>query len=212
LGSLSKGVRSVLKRLYKEKFFVCNWDIDLNTEVKNATFVVFDTETTGLDLKRDYPIALGAIKVKDLTINTSEVFYSLIKPKVQLKKEAIEVHGITPSDLESAKEGKEVIRDFISFAKNSLLVGYFTYIDITMLKKLSKEHCPAPFLPYSLDLLDLCKCEEPMPLERLLLSLGIPTSSTHSPIEDAYMTTLAFLKLINSYKNEKLKELPLRVW
>ncbi|WP_340695411.1 3'-5' exonuclease [Hydrogenobacter thermophilus] len=209
---LNRCTRYAYKRIYKDRFYMCNWDIDLNTKVEDATFVIFDTETTGLDMKRDEPIAIGALKVDRLHLDLSQSFYRLIKPEKPPKRSSVEVHGITPSDLSFAGERSEVGREFLMFAKGSLLTGYFLYIDLVMIKKLVKNFCSIPFIPYSLDVLDLYKGEKPIPMEKMLSDLELPYSSYHSALEDAYMTSLIFLKLIKPYRRKKLRDLPLRVW
>lgn len=209
---LNRCTRYAYKRIYKDRFYTCNWDIDLNTKVEDATFVVFDTETTGLDMKKDEPIAIGALRVDRLHLDLSQSFYRLIKPEKPPKRSSVEVHGITPSDLSFAQERSEVGKEFLKFAKGSLLTGYFLYIDLVMIKKLVKNFCSIPFIPYSLDVLDLYRGEKPIPMEKMLSHLELPYSSYHSALEDAYMTSLIFLKLIKPYERKKLKDLPLRVW
>ncbi|MGB9873458.1 MAG: PolC-type DNA polymerase III [Hydrogenobacter sp.] len=207
---LDRGFRYIYKKFHGEKFYKCNWEIDLNGEVKDTTFVICDTETTGLDTKRDEPIAIGALKIKALHIDLSESFYRLIKPKKPPKRSAIEVHGITPSELTFA-DSHNVGREFLEFAWGSVLVGYFFPFDLSMIRKLLKNSCPTTFLPYFIDVLDLYRGERVSNMESLLSALGIPSSSHHSPLEDAYMTALIFLKLIKPYEKKKLKALPLRV-
>ncbi|MGC8852968.1 MAG: hypothetical protein ACP5P0_05125 [Hydrogenobacter sp.] len=52
------------------------------------------------------------------------------------------------------------------------------------------EDAPTTFLPYFIDVLDLYRGERVSNMESLLSALGIPSSSHHSPLEDAYMTAL----------------------
>ncbi|MCS7284755.1 MAG: 3'-5' exonuclease [Hydrogenobacter thermophilus] len=209
---LNRCIRHAYKNIHGEKFYACNWDVDIKAKIKDTTFVVCDIETTGLDLKKDEPIAIGALKVKDLCIDLSQSFYRLIKPQTPPKRSSIEVHGITPSDLDIAKERQEVSKEFLEFSRGSLLVGYFFYIDLVMLKKLLKSFCSVPFVPYSLDVLDLYKSEKHISLDEMLSLFDLPSSSHHSALEDAYMTALVFLKLIKPYENRRLKDLPIRVW
>ncbi|SNZ10967.1 3'-5' exonuclease [Hydrogenobacter hydrogenophilus] len=208
---LDRCIRYVYERVYGERFYRCNWDVDLNLTVSDTTFVVCDTETTGLDIKKDEPIAIGALKIRALHLDLSEKFYRLLKPKKLPDRSSIEIHGITPSDLTSVYTQEDVGKDLLNFAKGSVLVGYFFHFDLEMIRKLLKDLCPSIFLPYFIDVLDLYPGEKPSDMESMLSALGIPLSARHSALEDAYMTALIFLKLIKPYEKKKLKAVPLRV-
>ena len=93
-----------------------------------------------------------------------------------------------------------------------MLVGYFFPFDLEMIRKLLIDLCPSIFLPYFVDVLDLYPGEKPSNMESMLSALGIPSSTRHSALEDAYMTALIFLKLIKPYEKKKLKALPLKVF
>lgn len=203
--------RFFYKRLYKN-FYELNWDISPQLPIEEACFVVFDTETTGLDLRKDEPIAVGALKIKALRIDLSDAYYTLIKT-VKEPGQSLKVHGIMPTDLEKAKEPTEVCKEFISYSKNCLFVGYFLHIDMAMIKKLVKRECGGFFAPYGVDILDMIENKDSLPtLEELLTQLRLPKSNFHHPLEDAYMTALAFLKLLKAKNYRRLKDLPYRVY
>ncbi|MFN3264680.1 MAG: exonuclease domain-containing protein, partial [Aquificaceae bacterium] len=50
------------------------WHIDKEAKPENTCFAVFDTETTGLDLRKDEAISLGAVKIENLKIDLSRSF------------------------------------------------------------------------------------------------------------------------------------------
>ncbi len=203
--------RFLYSKLYKN-FYELNWDIDPSMPVDKACFVVFDTETTGLNLKRDEPIALGALRIKALRIDLSEAYYTLIRTTRKLGQ-SVKVHGIGPAKLRDAKEPSEVCREFISYSKNCLLVGYFLHIDVAMIKKLVKRECGGAFVPYGVDIVDMLEGRENLPtLEELLTKLRLPKSDFHNPLEDAYMTALVFLKLLKDKNYKKIKDLPYGIY
>ncbi len=187
-----------------------SWEVNKETKIEDLCFVVFDTETTGLDLKKDEALSIGAVKIENLRIDLSKNFYALLKPTREYN-ESIKVHGITPEDLRSARERKEICMEFLEYARGCILAGYFLQIDISMLKKLIKEECGFSLKAYALDLLDLVEHKGKVPtLEELLKIFKLPISTQHNALEDAYMTALLLLRLMKDGNYKKLKDLPVR--
>ncbi len=187
-----------------------SWEVNKETKTEDLCFVVFDTETTGLDLKKDEALSIGAVKIENLRIDLSKNFYALLKPTREYN-ESIKVHGITPEDLRNARERKEICMEFLEYARGCILAGYFLQIDISMLKKLIKEECGFSLKAYALDLLDLVEHKGKVPtLEELLKIFKLPISTQHNALEDAYMTALLLLRLLKDGNYKKLKDLPVR--
>lgn len=206
--------RHIVKSFIKNQCIT--WDIDLNQKVKEAVFVVLDTETTGLDIKKDEVISIGAYKIKNLELNFSDFFHIYFRVNLEKAGESIKVHGITFEELR--KRGvdiKEGIQKFLEFLKGSVLVGYFLEFDLEMIKKLILRELNSRPLVYTLDVIDLYpkKDLQTLPkLEELLEEYEIPKTFFHNALEDAYMTSLLFLRLVYSFKDQKLKALPIRVF
>ncbi|MCX8075960.1 MAG: 3'-5' exonuclease [Aquificaceae bacterium] len=199
----------LLSKLKPEKSGIA-WEVERETSVQDACFVVFDTETTGIDLKKDEPISIGAVKIEKLRIDLSKSFYALIKP-TKSYGESIKVHGITPQDLEKAKDRREVCMEFLDYAKGCILSGYFVHLDVAMLKKLTKESCNEQPNFRTLDLLDMLERKNNIPtMEELLKSNKMPVSNLHNALEDAYMTALLLLKFLKEGRYSKVKDIPLK--
>ncbi|MCS7307268.1 MAG: 3'-5' exonuclease [Aquificaceae bacterium] len=199
----------LLSKLKPEKSGIA-WEVERETSVQDACFVVFDTETTGIDLKKDEPISIGAVKIEKLRIDLSKSFYALIKP-TKSYGESIKVHGITPQDLEKAKDRREVCMEFLDYAKGCILSGYFVHLDVAMLKKLTKESCNEQPNFRTLDLLDMLERKDNIPtMEELLKSNKMPVSNLHNALEDAYMTALLLLKFLKEGRYSKVKDIPLK--
>ena len=96
--NLTELKRWFYRKLYKENFDAFNWKIDLNKPVKEHCFVVFDTETTGIDLKQAKVLSTGAFRLQGLTLKFSDTLN--LKLNISMDNlESIKVHGITPEDL-----------------------------------------------------------------------------------------------------------------
>ena len=201
------------KTFKRDVFQAFNWDINKKKKIKETCFVVFDTETTGLDLKRDFPISIGALKVEDLTIDLSQTFYEIIKPPKEFE-DSIKVHGLTPKDLEGGLDTSVACRRFLDYARGCILVGYFVHIDVNMIKRLVEKGCDGVFYPYTLDVLELDPSlgKDKIPrLEDILKAFNLPVSQAHNALEDAYMTALLFLRLVKPYGERALSHLPIKV-
>lgn len=109
------------------------------TPITECPFVVFDTELSGLDSRKDFIVSIGAIKMTGRTINISEEFYRLIKPGGEMHKRSVEIHGLTPGELENQKNIDAVLPGFLDFIKDSVLVGHFINIDLKFMNKALKN-------------------------------------------------------------------------
>jgi len=74
-------------------------------------FVVFDTELTGLNKRKDEIISIGAVRMVNLQIELSQTFHCYIRPKNIDPNEATLVHRITPEQLRGAPPMEEVLPD-----------------------------------------------------------------------------------------------------
>src|SRR5690554_5865757 len=89
---------------------------------KVTTFVCLDIETTGLNPETDKIIEIGALKVKDKKIVGQ--FNEFINPNIPLSPKIIQLTGITNDMLDSAKEEEEVIKRFLEFVGDDILIGH----------------------------------------------------------------------------------------
>jgi len=107
--------------------------------IAECPFVVFDTELSGLDVRKDFIVSIGAIKMTGGTVNISNEFYRLIRPEGDMTKKSVEVHGITPGELEDKESLEAVLPDFLEFIKDSVLVGHFLNIDLKFMNHALKN-------------------------------------------------------------------------
>ncbi len=92
---------------------------------QKGEIVVYDTETTGLDLEKDEIIQLSAIKIgrSGEILDTLDI---LIEPTLSISEEAYKTHGFT-LDYIRANGGvtaKEGLKRFFDFACGNVLVGH----------------------------------------------------------------------------------------
>ena len=166
--------------------------------------VVFDTETTGLNTKKDAVLSIGAVKVKGDRILTSESFEIFLKPSREISTESIKIHHIRPCDLENGLEPQEGAKKFLDFIGNRPLVGYYLEFDMAMMNRLIKPWlgCELPHKQIEISGLYFDKKIALIPqgnidlrFDTILRDLNIPRMGQHNALNDAIMTAMVYVKL-----------------
>ncbi|MBS5937417.1 3'-5' exonuclease [Clostridium sp.] len=135
--------------LYGEKFGL------LINEFKNNNIIVFDVESTGTDVTEDEIIQIAAIKINSEG-NVIESFEKFLKNKKSVN-DSFKVHGFSDKFLSEKGEDKEkVLREFIEFSKESIIVGHNVQYDINILtSELSRNNIEGPKFKGFYDTLDI---------------------------------------------------------
>jgi len=167
-------------------------------------YICFDVETTGLDTKVDDIISIGAVKIKDNKILTSQKFERFVKPKSVMNEESIKIHRIRCCDLEEASEIDEVIEDFLAFIGNRKLVGYYLEFDVAMINRVLKprigitlpnEQIEVSALYYDFKIGAIPQGNVDLRFDTIMKELKLPFMGKHDALNDAIMTAMIFIKL-----------------
>jgi DNA polymerase III epsilon subunit family exonuclease len=167
--------------------------------IKDAEFIVFDVETTGLNAHESDKICeLGAVKVKAGKITGS--FNSLVNPLRPIPLSASSIHGLTDKDVEGAPLFKEAGGKFLGFIGELPLLAYNIGFDLSFLSPELKAAGYGPLANPCVDILAICR--------RFLDNLGrfnlsfvakffnIPEEATHRASQDSLVAAQAFLRLL----------------
>ncbi|MDX9796444.1 MAG: 3'-5' exonuclease [Sulfurimonadaceae bacterium] len=172
-------------------------------------FVCFDCETTGLNVLKDDIISIGAVIIKDNTIVASKKFVKYVKPKTKLQIDAIKVHHIRECDLLDAEEIQDVLKEFLEFIGNRILVGYYLEFDIAMVNKylvnmlgitLPNRAIEVSALYHDWKIEFIPQGHIDLRFNTILKDLNLPHLSKHDAYNDAIMSAMMFLKLKNQPK------------
>jgi DNA polymerase-3 subunit epsilon len=192
------------------------YDFDLlhrarNTEVAAArledlTYVVFDTETTGLfPMEGDEICQIAAVRIVNGRRVATETFDTLVNPARKIPRASTEVHGITDAMVAGAPEIAEVGARFHRFAQGAVLVAHNAPFDMEFLRR-KEAVIGAEFDHPVLDTVLLSAIvfgqSEVHSLDALTHRLGItiPQEARHTAIGDTVATAEAFLKLLPALK------------
>jgi DNA polymerase-3 subunit epsilon len=167
-------------------------------ETKSNRYVVLNTETTGLNPKKDVILSFGALAVVNDVIRIGDNFEVVI-----LQYKYLHDNGLSNEFLIESKSTKlaeyQAIEALVDYIGNSVLVGHRIHFDIEMINDvLEKMEC-GKLKNEALDveimhqkLLDITKS---FSMDDLIKHYKIPQSERNSASDDAYSIALLFLKL-----------------
>lgn len=169
------------------------------TENKPKRYVVFDCETTGLDIKNDRILSIGAVAVVDNQIKVNDSLNLFVKQEV-FKPESVAIHGILKEGNEKIVEAEAVIQ-FLDYIKNATLVAHHANFDLEMinraLARLELNHLKNQYMDTDImyQKLKYFPEDQHTSLDELCDVFKIKKSDRHTATGDAFITALIFLKL-----------------
>ena len=192
---------------------------ELPALVSQTPFVIFDTETTGFDYRKDRILSIGAVKLQANELEVSETFEHYLQQE-KFNPEAVKIHGILKEEKAECLSEQEAIRAFLKYIENAVLVAHHANFDINMinsalkrmgLPKLKNQVLDTGYL-YRKTLLNsnLINKEKSYSLDEIAEAFIIDVKDRHTAIGDAFITAIAFLKILGKLdknKEMKLKEL-----
>ncbi len=133
-----KSVNADYKYIFPKPYIV-KTQSDLFTEAEvvdeyllNNEIVVFDLETTGLNVNECEIIEIGAVKMRGGQI--VETFDTLVKPKLPIPADATKVNNITNEMVADCLDIDKVFPDFYKFIDGTVLVAYNIAYDCGVLQ------------------------------------------------------------------------------
>ena len=173
-------------------------------------WVALDCETTGLDVRHDEIISVGAVRIVGQTVMTSERLELLIKPERDVSAQSVRVHRLRQRDLMEGIPINEAMRQLLRFIGSRPIVGYYLEFDLAMLNRaiwpMLGLGLPQPKIEISsLYYDDKFKRLPPwaqqgnpdidLRFATIMAELNLPTREAHDALNDAVMTAMAFIKL-----------------
>ncbi len=170
----------------------------VDLDLKDATYVVFDVETTGLSAVYDTIIELAAVKIKNGEI--IDKFERFANPHQPLSQTIIDLTGITDDMLQDAPEVEEVLQEFHDWIGDGILVAHNASFDIGFInqgfQRIDLEKVKNPVI----DTLELSRFILPQlkshRLNILCKHYGIELTQHHRAIYDTEATAYLLWKLV----------------
>jgi len=185
-----------------------------HTLLSQIRFVVFDTETTGFDLKKDKIISIGAIALCNQRIDVSDSFEVLVRQENVGAREAVSVHGLLRKDIAGGEDEKCAVAAFLDYIGNSVLVAQHAGFDVAMIDRLLHNYFGIRIFNDVVDTASLAKRLEKGPYYNLAHKAGeyrldtlceryhIRLHDRHTSAGDAYLTAQLYQRLLaKGYKS-----------
>ena len=178
-----------------------------NQNLEDATFCVFDLETTGFSAVTEKVTEIGIMKLKNGEV--IDEFSCFVNPEKHIPERVTEVTNITDEMVKDAETIDKVFPKVLEFIKGSILVAHNAGFDTGFFKQISKN------LGYeydytSIDTLSLAKDLFPdykkYKLGKIAENLGIKVEVAHRALDDVDTTVKVFKVMLDMLKKRGAKK------
>ncbi|WP_427872919.1 3'-5' exonuclease [Flavobacterium sp. MMS24-S5] len=185
---------------------------DENITIEETRFVVLDTETTGFDYENDRILCIGALVLQNGIINVQESFEVYLEQD-HYDKSTAQIHGILKDLLIKRPTELEALQQFLDFLGDSIIIAHHTIFDVTMINRALERNGLPHLTNQTLDTAYLYKKtliqshlferKDHYTLDDLADKFDISKKDRHTALGDAYITAIAFLKIVKKLREKK---------
>ncbi len=171
------------------------------TALRDLTFVVFDSETTGLDPAKDAVVQLGAVRIVNGRIVASETFETLVNPGRPIPAQSTKVHGIDDNMVADAPNFAQARDAFQTYVADAVIVAHNAPFDMAFLNR-NLAAGEQPFQNPVMDTVHLSAIvfggSAVHTLDALSdrLKVTIPDTMRHTALGDAMATAEVFIAML----------------
>ncbi len=179
------------------------------TPLRAITYVVFDTETTGLHPDAgDQIVSIAGVRIVNGRILTGESFNRIVNPGRPIPVESIKFHGITDEMVEDKPPLCVVLPQFKAFCADAVLVGHNVAFDLKFLR-MKERDCGVTFDNPALDTMLLSSYVDDSTRNQTLDAIadryGIHATDRHTALGDSLSTAAVLLRLIDALEARGLR-------
>ncbi|WP_343697493.1 3'-5' exonuclease [Flavobacterium sp.] len=185
---------------------------DENITIEETRFVVLDTETTGFDYENDRILCIGALVMQNGVISVQDSFEIYLEQD-HYDKSTAQIHGILKDLLIKRPTELEALQQFLEFLGDSVIIAHHTIFDVTIINKALERNGLPVLNNKTLDTAYLYKRtlikshlferKDHYTLDDLADKFDISKKDRHTALGDAYITAIAFLKIVKKLKEKK---------
>lgn len=112
----------------------------MRTALSDLTYVVFDSETTGLHPEKDEVVQLGAVRVVNGRCVPGEILDTLVNPGMPIPPASTKVHHIDDAMVADAPGFAPVCRQFHQFSRDAVIVAHNAPFDMAFLHRAAGQN------------------------------------------------------------------------
>ncbi|KAF2508502.1 3'-5' exonuclease [Flavobacterium zhairuonense] len=183
-----------------------------NVTIEETRFVVLDTETTGFDYENDRILCIGALVLQNGVISVQDSFEVYVEQD-HYDKSTAQIHGILKDLLVKRPTELEALQQFLAFLGDSIIIAHHTIFDVTMINRALERNGLPQLTNKTLDTAYLYKKtliqshlferKDHYTLDDLADKFDISKKDRHTALGDAYITAIAFLKIVKKLREKK---------
>ena len=176
-------------------------------------WVVLDTETSGLDPRRDRLLSIGACTIEGGGIALSGTFEVLLQQSHASAVDNVLVHGIGHRAQALGEPQDAALAAYLRFSGKDVVVGYHTLFDLVMIDRATRSQLGVRYQPASVDLALLLPVlagradAAGWDLDRWLDRYRIDVFGRHHALADAFATAQLFLLVLQLARRQGLHRL-----
>lgn len=173
-----------------------------STPIEQVRFAAVDTETSGLDPRRDRLLSIGAVAVERMRLTPHKAFSAVLRNEAPTTRANVVVHGLTPARQAAGEPPERVLGEFLEFVGKAPCVAFHAPFDRAVLDRaLRTELGVRPTNPW-IDLAALAPALFPEArlahggLDDWLTYFRIRVRKRHDAIHDAQSAAELFLIML----------------
>ncbi len=170
--------------------------------LRDVTYVVFDTETTGLSpTQGDQIVSIAGVRIVNGRILTGETFSRIVNPGRRIPRESTRFHGITDEMVIDKPPIAVVLPQFKAYAADAVLVAHNAAFDLKFIR-MREQESGVVFGNPVLDTMLLSSYVDGTPenqsLDAIAERYGIAATDRHTALGDSLTTAAVLLRLIDA--------------
>lgn len=182
--------------------------------LQQQRFVVLDLETSGLNMRRDLVLSIGAVVIENAAIDLSQQFECTLQREGHQASPSTLIHGIAPSEIAEGEAPAEALLAFMEFVGDSPLLAFHAEFDQRMLARALKQSLGVRLQHTFVDVAEIAPLLCPKAtvgnagLDGWTEHFGLQVHQRHHASADALVTAELALILLSKARQQGLDSLP----